>query len=445
MDNVEDTATDAHAVGPAEAFQHALGLQRSGHLDEAETLYTRILAVEPDYADALHFSGILQFQRGRPDEAILRIRRAIALSPGEPGMHNNLGNILLHLGRTDLAVQAFEATVAMAPGEVDARSNLAVALRSLGRSDEAEIHLREAVALDAGHRDAWNNLGRLRYAREDVAEAISCHEAAMRADRKDVDTKRYLVRAYLAAGRKDDALATLAAWRQDQPDDPSIPHRIAGITGEDVPPRANDRYVAELFDDFAKNFDSRLAMLEYRAPALVGDAVAQALGEPRRQHDVLDAGCGTGLCGPHLTPFARHLAGVDLSAEMLRRAELRGGYDTLVCAELTAYLVAHKEHYDLVVSADTLCYFGDLTDVLTAAADALREQGILVFTVEEESGDGPFKLHVHGRYSHRAEHVAETLSAAGLAQMAIARCHLRVERGRPVCGLLVTARKAPAS
>ena len=45
---------------------------------------------------------------------------------------------------------------------------------------------------------------------------------------------------------------------------------------------------------------------------LAGQAVLDVL-------DVLDLGCGTGLCGPLLRPYARALAGVDLSPQMLER------------------------------------------------------------------------------------------------------------------------------
>ena len=44
---------------------------------------------------------------------------------------------------------------------------------------------------------------------------------------------------------------------------------------------------------------------------------------------------------------------------------------TLVKVELTAYLRDSREAFDLIVSADTLVYFGELEDVVAAAAGAL--------------------------------------------------------------------------
>ena len=108
--------------------------------------------------------------------------------------------------------------------------------------------------------------------------------------------------------------------------------------------------------------------------------------QPSKALDVLDAGCGTGLCGPLVAPYARRLVGVDLSARMLRQAEERHVYDALHKFELTAYLQDNPGAFDVIVSADTLVYFGPLEQVVVAAAAALRPGGRLVFTVEELDG-----------------------------------------------------------
>ena len=71
---------------------------------------------------------------------------------------------------------------------------------------------------------------------------------------------------------------------------------------------------------------------------------------------MLDAGCGTGLCGPLVAPYARRLTGVDLSAGMLAQAKEKNVYDELFKVELTEYLRDHTEAFDLIVSADTLVY-----------------------------------------------------------------------------------------
>ena len=61
---------------------------------------------------------------------------------------------------------------------------------------------------------------------------------------------------------------------------------LAACTGRDVPARASDGFVERTFDSFAASFESKLAKLSYRAPALVArDARGRrrrAGEEPRR-------------------------------------------------------------------------------------------------------------------------------------------------------------------
>jgi predicted TPR repeat methyltransferase len=212
-----------------------------------------------------------------------------------------------------------------------------------------------------------------------------------------------------------------------------------------VPARASDAYVESVFDGFAAGFESRLAQLAYRAPSLVAAMVQDAGVEPSKSLDVLDMGCGTGLCGVLVAPYARRLVGVDLSGGMLALAREKKVYDELVKGELTAYLHDANGSFDLIVSADTLCYFGALGEVVAAAARVLRPGGMFVFTLEELDDDAAapaeFRLIPQGRYSHARAYVEHVLTQAKLRPH-IVRAELRMEGGLPVAGLVVRAAKA---
>ena len=148
---------------------------------------------------------------------------------------------------------------------------------------------------------------------------------------------------------------------------------------------------------------------------------------------MLDAGCGTGLCGPLLSPYARRLVGVDLSEGMLTRAKEKVTYDTLEQCELTQYLGDNRGRFDLIVSADTLVYFGDLDPVVSAAAGALRSTGLLIFTLEHAVGaaeDVDYRLEFHGRYAHARAYIERVLAKSGL-RAHILEADLRMESAWP--------------
>jgi predicted TPR repeat methyltransferase len=177
----------------------------------------------------------------------------------------------------------------------------------------------------------------------------------------------------------------------------------------------------------------------------VADLLRELLPPPARQFDIHDLGCGTGLCGPMVRDWARDLSGCDLSQGMLDKAERRHVYDSLQHAELVAHMNAHPAAYDALICADTFCYFGELGPAMQAAAQALRPNGHLVFTVEawRQAGDEqPYHLQPHGRYAHQRDYVSGVLVGAGLHQLVLREEQLRSEGGRPVIGWLVAASRS---
>lgn len=434
-------ATRPEELGIAEAMALAQELTKDQRLEAADELYRRILTVAPDYADALHFRGIVAFQLGRVEDAERLIRRAVELVPDYADAHSNLGNVLQHQKRVDEAMTCYERAVVLRPDLADAHNNLGNALQQQKRYEEALARYDRALAIRPDMGDAYFNLGRALDALDRMPEALTAYRRAIALRPFHVDSYRRLGMMLSAWGRVDEAADVFRTWLSVDPGNPVAEHLVAACTGHAVPARASDGCVQKIFDVFADSFDQVLERLQYRAPALVAQAAAAVLGPPEARLDILDAGCGTGLCAEHFKPFARRLVGVDLSVEMLKRAGMRGLYDELILGELTAFVGATPEAWDHVVSADTLVYFGDLAPVMEAARRGLRPGGHLVFTLErsDESLPEGFKINPQGRYSHTEAYVRRVLAAARLAPHQIAPVHLRLELGKPVEGLLVVA------
>ncbi len=426
----------------ADAVRLAMTLHRRGLLDDAERVYRACRQVHSDDPNPMHYLGVLLHQRGRQDEALTLIRQSLDADPTVAAWHNNLGNVLLEHREPAAAADAYRRCIELDADNFEVRTNLSILLRQMGRVDEAESLLRQAVARWPEVPDAHSNLATLFTRVGKIDEAFVHFARALELQPSHAPSRRLLGAIYAKLGRLDDAANVYREWLQQEPGNSQALHHLAAVTGERVPERASDDYVSHVFDNFANSFDERLSALEYRAPALVASAVDARLGSPRGALDVLDAGCGTGLCAEGLRPHARRLVGVDLSKSMLEKAHFRGNYDQLAHGELVAFISAHPAAFDLIASADTLCYFGRLDAAMAACRASLRPGGLLAFTVEALAEDGDFALLPHGRYSHAHGYLQSVLADAGFDEIELSPVVLRNEGGKPVDGWLAAARAA---
>lgn len=432
----------AARLAQQQMLQRAVLLLRDKKLDDAEPVLLSVLQRWPGQPDALHFLGVLEHTRGHSEAALTLIHQAILGLPGQAGPLNNLGNVLVETQRFDAAVDAYRGCLALKPDNIDALNNLATMLRKRGEHAESEALCRKALEVNPEFAQAWYNLSLTLLEQGRVDEGLTAHSRAIVLWPRHLQARNAVPKALVQLGRLDEAAQLYREWLVTDPDNPVIKHHLAACSGGAVPERASDAYVERTFDAFAATFDANLSALGYRAPQLVAELLRELLPPPARQFDIHDLGCGTGLCGPMVRDWSRDLSGCDLSQGMLDKAERRHVYDDLHHAELVAHMRAHPARWDALICADTLCYFGELGEALQAAAQALRPNGHLVFTVEawQAGDDQPYHLQPHGRYAHQRDYVSAALATAGLQELVLRQEQLRSEAGKPVIGWLVAAR-----
>jgi predicted TPR repeat methyltransferase len=426
-----------------EALHAAMGLHRGGQLDEAQALYERILEAVPENADTLHFLGLLMRQRERHAEALDLMRRAVAAAPDYASAHNNLANLLCEAGKLDEAARHLLRALELEPDDSRALNNLGNVARAAGQTEEAIRCFERAAELAPDFALPYENLGRVHMVAGDIPRAHGLFCKAVALDHGLTHSRQFVGLALCELGRYEEAREYYRQWAEAEPENPVPRHLAAAVQGEAAPMRASDRYVRTVFDTFAASFDVHLQRLEYRAPGLVVEALrAAGAGTGLR---ILDAGCGTGLCGPLLRPLAAELQGVDLSPKMLDRARATGHYDALFEGELTEFMRIRPGYYDAIACADTLCYFGGLDDAAQAAFAALGPRGLFSFTVEalaQTHSREPYRLAHTGRYAHAERYVRDAVAKAGFEPVNVSGAWLRMEAGKQVAGYVVLARKA---
>lgn len=429
-------------------IEKAMRLHQEGKPAKAREAYQRILKKDPDNIDALHYFGVLNFQQGSTGKALELIQRGLTLKPNNPDAYNNMGNVLLRLGDYQQASLCYKNALAIEPDRIDTLNNLGLLLRRLNQFDESLRLFSKAIELAPNWAEARYNSANTLLELGKVEEAQAAFQLAITMAPKFASAHKRLAMLFYSQQKIAQAKGVYQDWLALEPDNPIAQHMLAAIDEGSTPARASAAYVSANFDDFAQSFDSRLENLGYQSPQIMAEYLATCISANSDQL-ILDAGCGTGLCGPLLKPYAKKLIGVDLSNNMLSRAREGGCYDRLVHADLIDHLTQYQQKLDLIVSTDTLIYIGDLSQVMVNIAGALKLGGRCLFSLESADAiahadarvDDGFCLQVHGRYLHYRKYIEDLIDKANLTLERVTEHTVRQELGKPVAGLLFSVVK----
>jgi predicted TPR repeat methyltransferase len=379
----------------------------TGDKSAAEKAYLQALALDAACAEAAVGLGLLYVERRQFKEGARLLGIAVDLGFATAPIYACLAQTRYLLGEFSGASAAFAQAVRLCPEDVlfvqrYARARLIATV--IESPVEEAITVYRATAGDHGEdiltvcRSAFQALGGYGY-----------HEAAIRLGR---------------------ALMELV------PDDPVISFHLDALSGHahDRAPRA---YLTASFDKYAAQFDKHLVdVLDYQVPAKIHSLLVETGGKFTR---LLDLGCGTGLAAPYFASFGAQMTGVDISPGMLDKARERKLYDCLIEDEAVAYLSRRDETYDLIAALEVLVYFGDLTELFSAAATRLEPGGVFAFSHETATGDH-YKLQHSGRFAHAAAYV-DKLYGKDFVLIASVATTLRLEANQPVGGRMVLLRR----
>lgn len=314
-----------------------------------------------------------------------------------------------------------------------------------GDAPEGVRLLEQATSIDRSNPKLRYDLAVAQHKNGQIDAAIACLQDLIR-EMPHVSPARAKLAYFLYEnGRNEEAAGVYDDWLAFEPDNPEVAHMLQAAAGRDLS-RCSTDFIVTHFDRLAPQFDKRLVSdLKYCGHEIASKALL-AHSPVGMRGRTLDAGCGTGLCGPLLRPHASELVGVDLSTEMVKLAEAREVYDHLVVSEICDYLSRSAGAFDFIVSSDTLIYFGDLQPVVSAARSALGSHGIFVATFERIGAsagrDLTYRLGPHGRYGHSPQYLEAAFSREGFDVLSLDSEAIRVELGKPVEGLIIVARCA---
>jgi tetratricopeptide (TPR) repeat protein len=154
---------------------------QQGDLGKTERLCAGILQQRPDDFEALHLSGMLNFQRRRMAEALHFLSLALKINSSSADAMSNLGLALHATGRFDEAVASYRNALRLAPDHPEILYNLGNACLELGRIDEAFASYDAVLAHVPGHAGALVNRGNTLLRFNEPVEAIASYDKALAA------------------------------------------------------------------------------------------------------------------------------------------------------------------------------------------------------------------------------------------------------------------------
>jgi len=174
---------------------------------DSETLWRRVLALDPNCAMAYTNLGNIAMDRGQSAQATEYFQHALEIQPDFPYAHNNLGILDLVRGRVPEAEAHFRAAIAANPGLSESYSNLGAVFYYQGNLQGAFNSFQKALTLKADYTDAYYNLGKLMLSRGMAGDAIAYFQKTLSIDPGYAAVYGSMGEAYASLGRVDEAIA----------------------------------------------------------------------------------------------------------------------------------------------------------------------------------------------------------------------------------------------
>lgn len=136
------------------AFELGAALERAKQFEEAERVFKRVIASDPNHAQALNYLGYILADRGeRLQESVGYIKRALEIDPNNPAYLDSLGWAYFKLNQFQLAEPQLRRAAADLATNSVIQDHLGDTLFKLGRLDEAISAWQRALAGDGDSID----------------------------------------------------------------------------------------------------------------------------------------------------------------------------------------------------------------------------------------------------------------------------------------------------
>ncbi len=419
-------------------YNQGVLLLKLGDLAQAQSSLEKSLSFNPKNAAVYGQMAQIFLQKADYPQAINYLQKRLLLQPNHLDSWHYLGMAYLTLNQLEDAVHSFEKVLQFTHQHPECYEHLAIAYLKLDDKEKALTYFLRQLEVQQTANAAYN-IGVLLIEKGRHKDAIEYLKHAIILDPLHLPAHLNLGVEYLKLQNQSEALNHYQQAAAIKPDDPEIQHIILALTQNKTPDKAPAEYLKNLFDQYAGYYDKHLTeALRYRVPQQIHAAIYQEAKIEQAEWNILDLGCGTGLCGELFKEFAAKLSGIDISEEMVAVAKNKKIYDQLIVGDIEEHLDSFTE-LDLILAADVFTYIGELNEIFKRVKKALKKEGWFAFSVEKTT-KSPFELQASIRYAHSQEYLESLIKEYGFKKIRLEETKLRTQKDQPVRGYLVVLR-----
>lgn len=407
-----------------------------GKISEAIDAYRQAIQIQPDYIDAHYNLGLALIKHNELDAAIALYEELLKNSPQHVAARFHLACALMQREQLSRAEKHFLIIDESHPYHFETQTNLATCYLKLGALNEAKKHYLNALQLSQRDTQVLFNLGVIQTQLGNLDSAIQHYQRALQIDPDYFEAHNNLGGIFILKQHANLALHHFREALRLQPSNTAIQYTVNALSKNQLLLASPPDYITSLFDAYADHYDAHLLKaLDYQVPGLLYSAIASVTKLPTMRWDILDLGCGTGLCGEVFKTTAHTLVGIDLSSKMLAIAKQKQIYTELISTDIFTYLLDITTQFDLIIAGDVFVYIGDLEKIFSMIKTALREKALFAFNTEiSETED--FRMNQSGRFIHSKKYIDELAQKLGFQILFYQTPITRLQNNEPVYGHL---------
>jgi len=448
---------------------------RLNKLKKAEITYKQASDLDPNHILLLNNLATLYKRYKNYKKAEELYRKALKINPNSAEVLSNLGDVYGQTMNLDKAEEVLLKAYSISPKTPEINANLAILYKKQSRYEESLAYAKQAYEINTNNPALKALYADVLYINKNIIYAIKLYEEiisdtpnnlkilsmlgtcyrVIQDNKKSLDYFNRILaivpndeNAVINISKfctlenpvfsKDEAIELLEKTLKERPESYRIKHLIASLKEEKID-RCPKEYVEDEFDRFADSFDSVLQQsLGYKIPDTLYDTIKPHLQE---NLNILDLGCGTGLSGIPFKDSSAHLIGIDLSKNMLKRAENKKIYDELIHGDLTEEIDKIDKKFDLVISTDTLIYVGKLETIFNKVYNKLNKNGLFAFSTEENNSKEQYVITPSGRFKHSDDYIKEIALQNNFETITSEETIVRSEGSEQVKGFIYILKK----